>query len=160
MFNIFSKKKTSLGSVGDGKVIDLSTVEDEAFASKAIGEGVAIELLGNVVHSPIDGEVAVLFNTKHAFVIHTKDNLDILVHIGFDTVNLKGEGFKALVSQGDIIKRGDPIIKFDKEFINSKGLSTTTVVVITNMELIKEISNKIIDKNVKISDDLFEYSVV
>ncbi|KEH88713.1 MULTISPECIES: glucose PTS transporter subunit IIA [Clostridium] len=122
-----------------GEIIDITKVPDEVFSSKALGDGFAINPLGNKVVSPIDGEIAVLFPTKHAVAIKGDNGLEMLVHIGIDTVNLNGEGFTAHVSQGDKVKQGDLLVEFDKEIIESKAKSSITPVVITNMDFVESL---------------------
>lgn len=134
MFNIFKKKpKTSeLFAPVNGKTIDLTTVPDPVFAQKMMGDGIAFEYEGNVVCSPCDGKVTMIFPTKHAFGITTDAGVEILIHIGFDTVNLNGEGFTQCVEQGTSVKAGTPIIKIDREFMKEKGINLITPMVITN----------------------------
>lgn len=115
-----------------GRLEDLSQVNDEAFASKALGEGVAIKLDDNVISAPISGKVTALPSTGHAFGITTEDGTEVLVHIGIDTVKLNGNGFDILVHQNDKVNAGEPIIKVDRESIEKKGYDLTTMLVITN----------------------------
>lgn len=115
-----------------GKSIPLSEVPDPVFAQKMAGDGVAINPTGDVAVAPADGELTLVFNTKHAFALTTENGAELLVHIGLETVSLNGEGFEQLVDQGTKVKAGTPIIKFDKEFIKSKGLPLVTPVLITN----------------------------
>lgn len=121
-----------------GKIVDIADVPDDVFAQKLLGDGVAIEPIEGVVYSPVDGEITQLFGTKHAVGIVTDDELELLIHIGIDTVKLKGEGFKTFVSQGDKIKSGDKLIEFDLDLIKEKAKSTITPFLITNMSKIKE----------------------
>lgn len=115
-----------------GRLEDLSQVNDEAFASKALGEGVAIKLDDNVISAPVSGKVTALPSTGHAFGITTEDGTEVLVHIGIDTVKLNGNGFDILVHQNDKVNAGEPIIKVDRESIEKKGYDLTTMLVITN----------------------------
>lgn len=132
MWNLFkSKKKKTIVSPVQGKVIDLSNVKDEAFASKAMGDGFAIEPSSDMFVSPIDGTIAALFPTGHAFGI-TNDDMEIIVHIGIDTVELQGNGFHSYVKQGDLVKKGDPIIKADIASIKQQGYDVTTMVIFTD----------------------------
>ena len=129
-----------------GEIIDITKVPDEVFSSKALGDGFAISPSGNEVVSPIDGEIAVLFPTKHAVAIKGDNGLEMLVHIGIDTVNLNGEGFTAHVSQGDKVKQGDLLVEFDKEIIETKAKSSITPVVITNMDFVESLDISYGDK--------------
>ena len=99
-----------------------------------------MEPTGDVVVAPADGELTLVFNTKHAFAITLENGVELLVHIGIETVSLNGEGFEQLAEQGTKVKAGDPIIKIDREFIKSKGLPLTTPVLITNPDILKSIT--------------------
>ncbi|OOB76024.1 PTS glucose transporter subunit IIA [Clostridium haemolyticum] len=124
----------------EGEIINITEVPDEVFSGKALGNGFAIKPKEGKVISPIDGEIAVLFPTKHAIAIKGDNDLELLVHIGIDTVNLNGEGFTTHISQGDKVKKGDLIITFDKKTIESKAKSSVTPIVITNMDIVEKIS--------------------
>lgn len=123
----------------DGEIADISKVPDAVFAEKTLGDGFAVIPSGNEVYAPADGEITVLFPTKHAFAITAEEGPEILVHIGIDTVNLNGEGFTAHVKQGDKVKKGDLILTLDADLIKGKGKSIITPVVITNMNMVKSI---------------------
>lgn len=114
-----------------GKLIDLSSVNDAVFSKKMMGEGFAIKPENGQVVAPVAGTAITVFPTGHAVGIRTKDNVDVLVHIGLDTVNLKGEGFKALIQEGDEVRIGQPIVDFDQDVIEKNGFETTTMVVFT-----------------------------
>ncbi len=124
-----------------GKAIPLSEVPDPVFAEKLAGDGMAIIAEGDTVVAPADGELTLVFKTKHAFAMTLDNGLEILVHIGLETVSLNGEGFEQLAEQGERIKAGTPIIKIDRDFIISKGLSLATPVLITNVDATKTISS-------------------
>ncbi len=115
-----------------GNVIPLENVSDEAFSSLALGDGVAIDPKIGEVISPVDGTVVTLFPTKHAIGILSEDGAEILVHIGIDTVNLNGKYFEAFVAQGQKVKAGDILVKFDIEKIKAEGYSTEVPIIITN----------------------------
>jgi PTS system glucose-specific IIC component len=123
----------------EGEIVSLDKVPDEAFSGKFLGDGFAIIPSGNKVYSPANGEVAVFFPTKHAAVILSEEGLEILVHIGIDTVNLNGEGFTAHVKQGDKVKKGDLLVTFDTEIIKEKAKSLVSPIVITNMQQVEDI---------------------
>lgn len=124
----------------NGKSIPLSETPDPVFAQKMAGDGLAMEPAGDVIVAPADGELTLVFNTKHAFAMTLENGVELLVHIGIETVSLNGEGFEQLAEQGAKVKAGDPIIKIDREFIKSKGLPLTTPVLITNPDILKSIS--------------------
>ena len=115
-----------------GRLIPLSEVTDPAFASGAMGRGAAIADPEGRVVSPVDGEVTVLFGSKHAIGIHSADGVDLLIHVGVDTVKLEGKHFTAHVAQGDTIKRGQLLLEFDPAAIRAEGYETTTPVLVTN----------------------------
>ena len=115
----------------DGKVIDLSQVDDRVFSQRLAGEGVAIESTGDTVVAPVGGKISFMFKTNHAFVITTTNGIHVLVHIGTDTLNLHGEGFKNVKKMGDTVKAGDEILKLDRDFIESKGCCLVVPVLIT-----------------------------
>ena len=123
-----------------GKAIPLSEVPDPVFSQKLAGDGMAIMLEGDTVVAPADGEVTLIFKTKHAFAMTLDNGLELLVHIGLETVSLEGEGFEQLVEQGARVKAGTPLIKVDRDFILSKGLSLATPVLITNVDAAKSIT--------------------
>ena len=107
-------------------------MEDGAFASEMLGKGLGIVPAEGKVYAPFDGTVEALFATKHAIGLKSEDGIEMLIHIGLDTVKLEGEGFTAHVSQGDKVKKGDLLVEFDIDFIKSKGYSVTTPVIISN----------------------------
>ncbi len=116
-----------------GELIKLEAVPDQVFSTKVMGDGFAVKPSSNVLVSPVDGKVTMLFKTKHACVITMADGLEVLMHIGMDTVNLGGEGFEALVSVNDEVKKGTPLIRFDLEGIALQVPSMITPIVFTNL---------------------------
>ena len=154
----FGKKKDTaikLKAPVSGTVIPLEDVPDPAFAGAMVGDGAAVEPTSDVVLAPCDATVAVLFSTGHAIALETPQGLELLIHIGIETVNMKGEGFEKLVAQGDTVKAGTPLIRFDKAAIAAAGNPTVTPVLITNTEKIK--SMKIAEGEVKAGEtDLLE----
>ena len=125
-------KDIRLDSPLQGRLIPLSEVSDPAFASGAMGRGAAVADPEGRVVSPVDGEVTVLFETKHAIGIHGADGVDILIHVGVDTVKLGGMHFTAHVAQGDTVKKGQLLIEFDPVAIRAAGYETTTPILVTN----------------------------
>jgi PTS system beta-glucosides-specific IIC component len=115
-----------------GKVIPLNQVEDAAFSSEALGKGIAIEPSEGKVVSPVNGIVTTLFRTKHAIGITSDNGVEILIHVGMDTVKLDGEHFTAHIKQGDTVKAGDLLVEFDIAKIKAAGCAVTTPIVITN----------------------------
>jgi PTS system glucose-specific IIC component len=130
----------SLASPIEGEIVELDKVPDEVFSDKLLGDGFAVVPKGNKVYAPADGEVTVLFPTKHAVAITTKEGLEVLIHVGIDTVSLNGEGFTAHVAQGDKVKKGDLLLTLDLELIGAKVKSLVSPVIITNMNIIESIN--------------------
>lgn len=148
-------KMISVVSPLDGNVIELKEVDDEVFASGVTGKGIAIVPTNNIVVSPVEGTVSVLFPSKHAVGITTNDGVELLVHIGLNTVMLNGEGFTAFVKQGDKVVCGQKLLEFDKEFILSKGYSLQSPVLVTNADQFSDIvMNEI--QTVKTGEELYE----
>lgn len=123
----------------EGKVVALTDVPDATFAEGVLGLGVAIEPAVGEVIAPADGEVSSIFDTHHAVGLTLDNGMELLIHIGINTVALNGEGFTAHVSEGDKVKRGQPLISFDKDFITSKGYPIITPVIISNIDDYKEV---------------------
>lgn len=123
----------------NGTIHDLSKVNDEVFSQKLMGEGFAAQTEDGDIYSPVSGEVGMIFPTKHAIIVATDDGLEVLIHMGIDTVKLEGEGFELFCSVGDKVKAGDKLAHMDIEFIKSKGYETITPVIFTNLEAGKTI---------------------
>ncbi|RSL31053.1 PTS glucose transporter subunit IICBA [Salibacterium salarium] len=123
----------SVGSVVNGEVISMDDVPDEVFAGKMMGDGFAMKPEDGEFVAPVDGTINNVFPTKHAIGIKTEDGLEILVHIGLDTVNMQGEGFEVHVGEGDTVKQGQPLVTADLTLIEEKAKSTITPVVFTNL---------------------------
>lgn len=123
-----------LSAYMNGTVVTLENVEDEAFSQKILGDGVAIEPDEGKLYSPCDGKVEMVFDTKHAINLVSDEDCEILLHIGIDTVKLKGKYFDVHVSNGQKIHRGDILISFDLDGIRSEGYKTTTPLIICNTD--------------------------
>lgn len=124
----------------DGAAKQLCDVPDEAFSEKLLGDGAAVVPENGDVYSPVNGVIEDITDTKHAFCITTEDGLDLLLHIGVNTVNLKGEGFSVFVSNGDRIRAGDKIAHVDLALLKKHGLPAETPVLLTepeNFEIVK-----------------------
>lgn len=115
-----------------GKVIPLSEVNDKTFAAGLLGQGVAIEPSGNKVVAPSDSKIEAIFPTGHALALHTQEGLDVLIHIGLDTVKLDGRYFDVKTSVGQVVKKGDVLIEFDREAIEREGFDVTAPILICN----------------------------
>lgn len=126
-------------SVATGSYVPLEDVPDEVFSTKLIGEGFAIEPSEGEIFSPVTGTVSSVFETKHAIGITTSQGIEVLVHMGLETVELKGNGFDTYVSVGDKVSEGDKIADMDIDYIKNQGKNTLVIVVITNMAKVKDI---------------------
>lgn len=130
--NQLTAKREIIGSPIKGSAIALTQVEDGAFASEMLGKGLGIIQTEGKVHAPFDGTVEALFGTKHAIGLKSEDGIEMLIHIGLDTVKLEGKGFTAHIAQGDKVKKGDLLVEFDIDFIKGEGYDVTTPVIVTN----------------------------
>lgn len=136
MFNFLRKKDDALILYRpvEGKVIDISEVQDEMFSDKLMGDGVAIEPVSDDILAPCDSKVLLVPKTLHAVALEASNGAEILIHIGIDTVELKGQGFTCHVKAADMVKRGDKLISIDREYITREGKPLTTPIVITNAD--------------------------
>lgn len=135
-----------------GEVIDITEVPDPAFSGKMLGDGFAIIPSEGRLLSPVEGKVIELFPTKHAIGIETAQGLELLIHVGLETVELDGEGFEVIVNTGDSVKAGDHLLNFDIEFLEKNNKEITTPVVITNhQDKVKEFS-KVANSEVNYQD--------
>lgn len=141
MLSIFKKEKNvaenAFLAVASGKIIPLEKVKDEVFAQKMLGDGAAIIPEGEWIVAPCKGQITMLYPTLHAFSIKNEAGVDILVHIGINTVSLNGKGFKAFVKEGDRIQAGDKIIRFDSYMMDRDGLDMTTMMLFPSASDIK-----------------------
>ena len=127
---------SQLPSPADGKPVPLSTLPDPAFAEGMLGDGIAIAPAGGRFCSPCNGIVVGVAETLHAYNLLSDDGLELLLHIGIDTVELGGEGFRAAVKEGDRVQVGDLLAEVDLELIRSRGYSTLTPLIVTNTEVL------------------------
>jgi PTS system N-acetylglucosamine-specific IIC component len=128
-----AKTIAALVSPITGEVVALEQVPDEAFASKAVGDGVAVKPTDKTVVAPAAGTVVKIFNTNHAFCLETENGAEIVVHMGIDTVALNGQGFKRLVEEGAEVA-GQPILEMDLDFLNANARSMISPVVCSNSD--------------------------
>ena len=127
-------KDTVLSACLNGTVVPLAEVKDEAFASGALGDGIAIEPTDGELVAPADGEISSTFETHHAVGMTTADGAELLMHIGIDTVKLGGKHFTYLVNEGDKVKKGQPLIRFELEAIKAEGYPVTTPLIVCNTD--------------------------
>ena len=119
-------------AVADGQLLALEAVADEVFSSKMMGDGVALSPESDFIVAPANGKLTTVFPTGHAFGLTRVDGVEILVHVGINTVELKGQGFDVLAKQGDLVRAGQPIVKIDREALVRKGYDITTIMVVTD----------------------------
>lgn len=127
-----TNERVVLSSPLAGRVVPLNEVKDQVFSSGAMGKGIAIDPANGTLVAPADGTITTLFPTGHAIGLTTTDGVEILMHIGMDTVELEGKGFEIFVKQEDQVKKGDLLVKFDLSLIKEAGYSTVTPIVVTN----------------------------
>lgn len=145
MFGFFKKQKnkdlhSKIFAPIDGDLMPLEKVNDPVFSEKMLGDGVAIKPRGSTVVSPCDGEITMIYPTLHAFGVTTNDGVEILIHIGIDTVKLNAKGFSKYVDVGERVKIGAKIISFDDNYLLEDKIDFTTMMVFPNNE--KEIIKK------------------
>lgn len=140
MLNFLKKEKTfKFFAPVSGKVCPITEVADPVFAEKIVGDGVFINAEDTQILAPCDGKISFIADTKHAFAMTLDNGIEVLIHIGLETVALRGEGFTQLVQEGTRVKAGTPIIAIDRDFILSKGVSLSSPVLITNPEFTKSL---------------------
>ncbi|SUB99581.1 N-acetylglucosamine-specific PTS system, EIICBA component [Proteus penneri] len=127
----------------DGEIVALKDVPDEAFSSGIVGDGVAIKPTSNIVMAPATGTVVKIFDTNHAFCIETDNGVEIIVHMGIDTVALGGKGFKRLVEEGAEVKVGQPILELDLEYLNANAKSMISPVIVSNIDDFDKIAEQV-----------------
>ena len=142
-----------------GVAADLSTAPDEAFAQKMMGDGAVVTPEDPYVRAPEDGEVAFVFDTKHAIGFVTESGISLLIHVGIDTVKLNGGGFEALVESGQTVKKGDPMLKLDLEYLKANAPSVTSPVLCTELEDNQRI-HLLHEGQIKAGEPLFEIEVL
>lgn len=134
MFSFLGKSKSiDVIAPVNGELKAIEEVNDPVFSEKMMGDGIAIQYMGGDVYAPVSGELTtVILPSAHAFGIRTKEGLEILVHVGLETVNLKGEEFQLLKNQGDVVQAGDKILHINEEALKAKGCDLITPIIVTN----------------------------
>ncbi|MBC2581609.1 glucose PTS transporter subunit IIA [Clostridium sp. DJ247] len=143
------KVSVELTSPIKGEIIKLEDTPDQVFAEKILGDGFAVNPQDNKVYAPVDGVIELLFPTKHAIALKTDHGIEILIHVGIETVRLNGDGFTAHVKQGHKVNKGDLLISFDEEILRKKAKSIISPIVVTNMNLVSDIAVKFGKKDCK-----------
>lgn len=141
MFGLKNRKEILVSPV-EGNIIPVTEVSDPTFGEEIVGKGIAIEPTNGKVMSPVNGIVSMLFETKHAVIITSEQGAEILIHIGLDTVKLKGEFFTAFVTVGQKVKTGDLLVEFNLEELIKAGYDSVTPMVICNMDKYRDIKIK------------------
>jgi glucose-specific phosphotransferase system IIA component len=144
MFGFLKRKTREIKSPVDGQVVSLESVEDEVFSQKMAGDGVAIIPMSDLFTAPIDGVISKIFSTNHAYSITSPKDLEVMVHIGLDTVALEGKGFERLMQEGDTVKAGDGIIRVDLSYIKAHAKDIVTPVIISDESDVKRIDKKFV----------------
>mgnify|MGYP003260627651 CR=1 FL=1 len=149
MFGFMKKnKREELVAVVDGKLISIEKVNDPVFSQKMMGDGFAIASTGDTVYACADATVSMLFPSNHAVGLTLDNGMEILIHIGIETVNEEGKGFTCFCEQGKTVKKGEALVKFDRQYLEEKGYDLTVIVVFTNKDSYKEFRKEDIE-NVK-----------
>ena len=134
----FGQSKTVLTPIR-GKVLAQADIPDETFAQGILGPGCGIEPTGKTVYAPFDGTVEQVASTLHAVGLTSEDGMEILIHVGMDTVEMQGKGFKGLVKEGEAVKAGTPLLTIDLRAIKAAGYPATTAVIVTNSDELGEL---------------------
>ncbi|UOB19615.1 PTS sugar transporter subunit IIA [Macrococcus armenti] len=132
-------KKLEIVSPITGEYVAIEDIPDPVFAQKMMGEGFGIKPTEGIVVAPISGEVVNVFPTKHAIGIKAENGVELLIHVGLETVAMKGAGFKTHIGQGDIVQKGDTLLEFDIALIEKEASSIISPVIITNSDVLSEI---------------------
>ena len=146
LFDMFKKKDAApsfpvvLAADAAGAFVRMEDIPDEVFAQGILGPGCGIEPTGDTVYAPFDGTVIQIATTLHAVGITSNDGIELLIHVGMDTVEMKGQGFTSLTKEGAKVKAGTPLLKVDLEAIRAAGHPTATALIVTNSDDLPEIS--------------------
>ena len=158
----FNKKQASrneLLSVADGTLISIEAVKDPVFSEKMMGDGFAIESTSDTIYACADAKVTMLFPSNHAIGLELENGMEILIHVGIDTVNENGNGFTCMCSQGDMVKKGQSLLKIDRAYLLEKGYDLTVVVIFTNKDSYKEFEKENVTKVVGGQDVVVTYTI-
>ena len=153
MFGFLNKNKKEnniiIKSPVVGRCFDISEIPDEVFSSKMLGNGIGFESSEGILYAPVDGVILMVFPTKHAMILKSIEGLEILLHIGIDTVEMKGEGFQVFVEKDQQVKAGDKLLAFNNNLIKAKAKSNLSALVLTDNEMMQSVEFKLgtVDKN-------------
>ena len=135
----FTGEKMTVKSPMDGTFLSLEQLPDETFATAILGPGCGIEPSGDTVYAPFDGKVTSVADTLHAVGLMSDDGIELLIHIGMDTVEMQGKGFQALVKEGQSVKAGTPLLKIDLDAIRAANHPTASAIIVTNADDLPEL---------------------
>ncbi|MGX8832957.1 PTS sugar transporter subunit IIA [Amedibacillus sp. YH-ame6] len=158
----FKKKVASrneLLAVVDGTLISIEDVKDPVFSQKMMGDGFAIESTSDTIYACADAKVTMLFPSNHAIGLELENGMEILIHVGIDTVNENGKGFSCMCSQGDMVKEGQPLLAMDRAYLLEKGYDLTVIVIFTNKDSYKEFEKESVTKVTGGEDVVVTYTV-
>ncbi|WP_373143657.1 MULTISPECIES: PTS glucose transporter subunit IIA [Enterococcus] len=134
MFGLFKKKSSEICTPVNGEVVELKKVNDPVFSEKMMGEGFAVKPIDGKIHSPIKGTIKSVFPSLHALTIEAEDGLDLLIHIGLDTVELNGNGFSSIIQEGQKVKAGDLLVQIDRNYLAEHKKDDIVIVVFPEMK--------------------------
>lgn len=152
-------KTITIYSPMDGNADDLATAPDEAFAGRMMGDGAVVTPSTGYVYAPADGEIGFVFDTKHAIGFVTEDDINLLIHVGIDTVKLAGQGFEVLVTDGQKVKKGEPLMKLDLDFLSKNAPSVTSPIIVSDMDEDSMKIHLLKSGEIKAGDPLFEVEI-
>lgn len=155
LFDVFKKKGIILGAPLEGECVSLKQVNDPTFSEEILGKGIAIVPADGTVYAPANGEISTVFPTGHALGLTTEDGVEVLIHIGLDTVKLNGQHFTIRANAGDKVRKGDLLIEADIEQIKAAGYDVITPMIICNTTDFASVEGKT-GKTVKPGDDCLE----
>ena len=156
---LFSRKKIDeFVAPANGELIHLDKVNDPVFSQKLMGDGFAVNPSDNEIDAPIGGIIGTVFPTKHALIITTKHGLEIMLHLGIDTVELNGKPFESFVNEGDTVKAGQKLATMDLEQVKAAGKDTSIMTIITNSDAVKEMGT-FTDQNITAGDSVLDITV-
>lgn len=155
LFDAFKKKGIVIAAPMSGKCVRIQEVSDPTFGEEILGKGVAIIPTDGKVYSPADGTITTIFPTGHAVGMTTEDGAELLIHVGLDTVALKGDGFRIIGKEEEKVKKGDLLIEADLEKIKAAGYDVITPVIVCNSDSYAEVLG-LTDKDVNVGDDIIE----
>lgn len=155
MISLFKKKEVKeLNAPIKGELISLDNVPDKVFSERMMGDGVAINPIDNTLYAPCDGTIVMVASTKHALGLKTANHIEILIHVGLETVNLNGKGLDVLCKVNQKVKQGTPLLKIDLDYMNSNNINLVTPIIITSKNNFEVLNNTLVDNSTPIIEIL------